>query len=86
VSSVPPPSGIEELAGALERHRASLNLEERRLRARRLSALREFTAEHGERALRALGGRREAERRLSDQGSGASVTELTRTLEQGAAV
>jgi LAO/AO transport system kinase len=86
VSSLPPPSGIEELAGALERHRASLNLQERRLRARRLSALREFTAEHGERALRALGGRREAQRLLSNQESGASVTELTRTLEQGAAV
>ena len=38
---------------------------QRRLRARRLSALREFTAEHGESALRALGGRREAERLLA---------------------
>ena len=37
---------------------------QRRVRARRGAALREFTAEHGERALRELGGRREAERLL----------------------
>ena len=52
VSSVPPPSGIDGLAAALDEHRARIDLPERRLRARRASALREFTAEHGERALR----------------------------------
>ena len=41
-----------------------MDLAQRRLRARRLSALREFAAEHGESALRALGGRREAQRLL----------------------
>src|SRR5215203_5604499 len=48
VSSVPPPTGIDALAEALDAHRERLDLAERRLRARRLSALREFTAEHGE--------------------------------------
>src|ERR671921_591719 len=36
VSSVPPPSGIDELASALEEHRARVDLPQRRLRARRL--------------------------------------------------
>src|SRR6185437_11044128 len=60
VSSVPPPKGIEELVQALDEHRAGLDLPERRARARRLAALAEFTADRGERALRALGGRRDA--------------------------
>ena len=64
VSSLPPPSGIGELADALDAHRDGTDLAERRVRARRGAALREFTAEHGERALRDLGGRREAERLL----------------------
>jgi len=81
VSSVPPPSGIEELADALEAHRERTDLAERRLRARRGAALREFTAEHGERALRDLGGRRAAERLLDDQDAGASVSDLLATLE-----
>jgi LAO/AO transport system kinase len=81
VSSVPPPSGIEELADALEAHRERTDLAERRLRARRGAALREFTAEHGERALRDLGGRRAAERLLDEQDAGASVSDLLATLE-----
>jgi LAO/AO transport system kinase len=81
VSSTPPPSGIEELAKALDDRRANVDVERRRLRSRRLSALREFTAEHGERALRALGGRREAERFLDGQDDAATVSELVRTLE-----
>jgi GTPase len=81
VSSVPPPSGIEELADALEEHRAGSDLATRRVRARRGAALREFTAEHGERALRDLGGRRAAERLLAEQEAGASVTDLLAALE-----
>ena len=81
VSSVPPPSGIEELADALERHRAGSDLSARRVRARRGAALREFTAEHGERALRDIGGRRAAERLLAEQDTGASVTDLLALLE-----
>jgi GTPase len=83
VSSVPPPSGIEELADALEEHRERSDLSARRVRARRGAALREFTAEHGERALRELGGRRAAERLLAGQDVGASVTDLLGALEAG---
>jgi LAO/AO transport system kinase len=83
VSSVPPPSGIDELADTLAAHRESTDLAERRVRARRGAALREFTAEHGERALRDLGGRRAAERLLEQQDSGASVTDLLAALEAG---
>jgi LAO/AO transport system kinase len=83
VSSVPPPSGIGELADALEAHRERTDLAERRVRARRGAALREFTAEHGERALRDLGGRRAAERLLEEQDRGASVTALLAALEAG---
>ena len=81
VSSVPPPSGIGDLADALEGHRARTDVAERRVRARRGAALREFTAEHGERALRDLGGRRTAERLLEQQDGGASVTDLLAALE-----
>jgi LAO/AO transport system kinase len=81
VSSVPPPSGIGELADALDAHRDGTDLVERRVRARRGAALREFTAEHGERALRDLGGRREAERLLAQQDPAAGVTELVSALE-----
>ena len=83
VSSVPPPSGIGELADALEAHRNGSDVRERRVRARRGAALREFTAEHGERALRDLGGRRAAERLLEKQDRGASVTDLLSALEAG---
>jgi LAO/AO transport system kinase len=81
VSSVPPPSGIDELIAALDAHRARIDLPQRRLRARRLSALREFTAEHGETALRSLGGRREAQRLLEGREAGESVAELVGALE-----
>jgi LAO/AO transport system kinase len=81
VSSVPPPSGIEELADALEAHRESTDIAERRVRARRGAALREFTEEHGERALRELGGRRAAERLLAEGPPSASVTDLLAALE-----
>jgi LAO/AO transport system kinase len=81
VCSVPPPQGIGELAAALDAHRGQLDLANRRLRSRRASALREFSAEHGERALRALGGRREAERVLASSDPGLSVNELIGNLE-----
>jgi len=83
VSSAPPPTGIEELADALEAHRGRTDLTGRRVRARRGAALREFAAEHGERGLRDLGGRRAAERFLEDQDRGASVTDLLAVLEAG---
>jgi len=81
VSSVAPAAGIDALADALERHRASLDLVDRRVRSRRMHALADFTAEHGERGLRALGGRRAAERRLAAQPRDADVATLERVLE-----
>jgi LAO/AO transport system kinase len=84
VSSLAPPAGIDELADAFDEHRAGLDLPATRLRARRLAALRELIAEHGEGALRSLGGRREAERFLQRQDSAADVPELIEALEREA--
>ena len=84
VSSVPPPTGIDELAAALDAHRQGLDMPAARLRARRLSALAELTAEHGESALRALGGRREAERLLAEQPGEADVPALVAALQRRA--
>jgi LAO/AO transport system kinase len=81
-SSLPPTSGIAELADALEAHRESIDLAARRLERRRLAALREFTDEHGERALRALGGRRRAERLLAEQNGRSDVGALIDVLER----
>ena len=84
VSSVPPPAGIGELVDALDAHRAGLDLPACRARARRMHALADFASEHGERGLRALGGRRQAERWLADQEQDLDVTALHRALEQRA--
>jgi LAO/AO transport system kinase len=81
VSSIPPATGIAELADALDAHRKSLDLPARRLQTRRRHALDEFTAEHGERGLRALGGRLAAERWLEGQDRALDVTSLERALE-----
>jgi hypothetical protein len=82
VSSLPPPSGIAELADALAAHRGEIDLPARRLRSRRMTALRELVAEHGESALRALGGRREAERLLAGLDPGLDVLELVAALHE----
>jgi LAO/AO transport system kinase len=81
VSSIAPPSGIEELVDALDEHRARLDIGARRTRARRLHALADFVAEHGDRGLRALGGRRQAEKWLGEQDPGLDVPALIRALE-----
>ena len=80
VSALPPGAGIGELVDALDTHRAALDLAARRLRARRLHALADFVAEHGERGLRSLGGRRAAEQWLSGQDPGLDVPALTSAL------
>jgi len=82
VSAVHPPSGIDELVAALEEHRARLDLAERRLEVRRAAALGEFTAEHGDRGLRALGGRHAAQELLAGQDPGMDVQALVRALER----
>lgn len=84
VSSIPPVDGIEELVGALDEHRSSLDLPARRTEARRASALVDFTVEHGERGVRALGGRRAALRFLGEQEPGLDVASLVERLEDKA--
>jgi len=84
VSSIPPPSGVDDLVEALDAHRAQLDLPAARRRARRLAALTELVAEHGERALRGLGGRREAEAFLEQQDPGLDAPALLRALEERA--
>jgi LAO/AO transport system kinase len=84
VSSLPPAQGIGELVAALDAHHQSLDVSERRLRARRAGALLEFADEHGERGLRALGGRRAAERLLERQDPGLDGQALVGVLEQAA--
>ena len=82
VSSLAPPQGIEELIAALAEHRAGIDLAERRLRARRASALVDYTREYGERGLRTLGGRHAAEALLAEQEPGLDVPALVSTLER----
>ena len=84
VCSLPPPTGIDELVAALAEHRAALDLQGRRLRARRAGALSDFAAEHGEQGMRRLGGRRGAERILEAQEPGLEVPALVEILEREA--
>jgi LAO/AO transport system kinase len=81
VSSLPPPTGVDALVEALDAHRAGLDLPAARTRQRRLGALADFAAEHGERGLRALGGRRAAERFLAEQDESRSEIDLASALE-----
>jgi LAO/AO transport system kinase len=85
LSSIAPVTGIDELVAAIDAHRGRLDLATRRLAARRASALADFAAEHGERGLRALGGRRAAERALANADPGADVPALVAALEGQAA-
>ena len=85
-SALPPAEGVDELAAALDAHRAPLDLPARRRAARRAGALAEFAVEHGERGLRALGGRRGAARTLEAQDPALDVPALVRALEREASV
>jgi LAO/AO transport system kinase len=85
VSSVAPPRGIEELVTALGDHHAGLDLVARRIDSRRRAALADFTAELGERGLRAAGGRRAALRWLADQDPTLDAGTLARRLQEHAA-
>jgi LAO/AO transport system kinase len=84
VASLPPATGFDALVAALDEHRAGLDLAATRTRARRLGALADFIAEHGERGLRALGGRRAAESWLAEQDPGLPEPALVRRLEERA--
>jgi LAO/AO transport system kinase len=81
VSSLPPAKGVEELVKALDEHRASLDVDAARARMRVLTAVSAFAAEHGERGLRQVGGRRAAEKLLAED-AGRTVPELLATLEE----
>ncbi len=81
VSSVPPTTGIDELITELDAHRARSDVAGRRVLTRRATALADFAAEHGERGLRAVGGRREAQRWLADQDPADDVPSLVAGLE-----
>jgi len=83
VSSLPPASGIDELLGALEEHRAGLDVGARRRAARRAGALTDFAVEHGEVGLRALGGRRAAAAMIERQPPGLGTPALVAVLERG---
>ncbi|HST41727.1 MAG TPA: GTP-binding protein [Conexibacter sp.] len=85
VSSLPPAQGIDRLLDALDAHRAATDVTARRLSARRLHALADFVEEHGARGLRALGGRRAAEKWLATQEPGLDVPSLERALAERAA-
>jgi LAO/AO transport system kinase len=82
VSSLPPTSGIDALADALDAHRDSVDVAASRVRARRLAALSEFTVEHGESAVRELGGRRAVEKALAELDPASPVAALVAALEE----
>ncbi len=84
VSSLSPAQGIEALAATLDAHRAGLDLVAHRPRARRASALADYAREHGERGLRAVGGRRAAEALLAEQDPRADAPSLVAALERAA--
>jgi GTPase len=79
--AVSPVGGIDELVEALHAHRDGLDVAARRVSARRASALADFVAEHGERGLRDLGGRRAAQRALEEADPSAGVPVLVASLE-----
>ncbi|HLB21470.1 MAG TPA: AAA family ATPase [Solirubrobacteraceae bacterium] len=84
VSSLAPPQGIDALVAALRAHRASSDVGERRLRARRANALADYTHEHGEHGLRALGGRHAAQQLLAAQDPQLDTAALVTALERAA--
>jgi LAO/AO transport system kinase len=86
VSALPPGEGVEELLDALDRHRDSLDLATRRLASRRAHALSDFVEEHGQRGLRALGGRRAAAALLAKADPALEVPALVAALERDAGV
>jgi LAO/AO transport system kinase len=84
VSSLSPPQGIDELIAALSEHRAGTDTTERRLHARRANALADFAHEHGQRGLRALGGRLAAEQLLAQQDPQLDTAALVAALARSA--
>ena len=84
VSSLAPASGFEELISTLDAHRAGIDVAQARRDARRRTAIDDFRLEHGERALRELGGRPAARRVLAGTGDDLAVPILVQELERAA--
>jgi LAO/AO transport system kinase len=87
VSALPPGTGIGELVQALDDHRARIDAGARRLATRRAGALADFISEYGAQGLRAVGGRRSAERILIAQSpdlDGHSLVEILALQAQSA--
>jgi LAO/AO transport system kinase len=84
VSSLSPPSGIDELLDAIDAHRERIDIRARRAGARRSQALADFLTEHGERGLRALGGRAAARRLLEASDADLDFASLSRRLVESA--
>lgn len=84
VSSLPPAKNVDKLIDTVEQQFSELDLTERRSRVRRYAALDAFTHENGERGLRALGGRRAAEKLLAEQPADAGHRDLRRLLDEKA--
>jgi LAO/AO transport system kinase len=81
VSSIPPTTGIDALVVALDEHRSRLDLATRRAQTRRAGAIADFVAEHGEKSLRKVGGRRAALKLLENSPATSATPELVATLE-----
>jgi LAO/AO transport system kinase len=81
VSSISPVAGVDELVAALDEHRERADLGARRVAARRSGALADFIVEHGERGVRALGGRRAALKLLSETDPDTDEPSLVAALE-----
>jgi LAO/AO transport system kinase len=81
VSSISPVAGVDELVAALDEHRERADLGARRVAARRSGALADFIVEHGERGVRALGGRRAALKLLSETDPATDEPSLVAALE-----
>lgn len=80
VSSLPPYPEFDALIEALEQSRKQKDLASHRKRLRQHGALADFIAEHGMAGLRALGGRREAERLLDSLRADLSEVEMEQAL------
>jgi LAO/AO transport system kinase len=84
VSSLPPATGVDDLIEAVESHFNTIDLTARRAESRRLAALDAYAQEHGERGLRALGGRRAGEKLLRKQDPMLGHRQLLKLLEERA--
>jgi len=80
VSSLPPYPEFDALVQALEQSRIRKDLASHRSHLRRQGALADFIAEHGIAGLRAIGGRREAERLLGSLSPGLGEGEMESAL------